>query len=138
MFNLLSCLDNRQLYQKRQILIVFSKTETYFLKLFISQTLNTIMSYKDKIKKVKGKKGPNVMLFALSTCGWCAKVKELLDNLGFEYSYVYVDLLEKKDEEEVRTELKKYNRDFAFPTTIINKKKLIAGFEEVDIRKALK
>jgi hypothetical protein len=31
---------------------------------------------------VPGKKSRRIMLYALSTCGWCHKTKKLLDDLG--------------------------------------------------------
>ena len=37
------------------------------------------------------------MLYALSTCVWCRRTKQLLDQLGVEYDYVDVDLLEGGD-----------------------------------------
>lgn len=95
------------------------------------------MAYKDSVKKVAGKKGRAVFLFALSTCGWCAKTRELLDNLGIEYRYVYVDLLEEDDQEEVRKEFEEYDTDFAFPKILIDKKKIISGFDESKIKEAL-
>ena len=48
---------------------------------------------------VDGKNRGNVMLFALSTCGWCAKTKDLLRQLGIAFDYTFVDLLDGKDQE---------------------------------------
>jgi len=36
------------------------------------------------------------MLYALSTCVWCKKTKELLASLGVDHSYVFVDLLPRR------------------------------------------
>ena len=44
-------------------------------------------------KHVPGKKGPYIMLYALSTCPWCQKTKHLLDEMGLEYYYEDVDML---------------------------------------------
>lgn len=87
--------------------------------------------------KVKGKKAAEIFLFALSTCGWCAKVKALLNRAGVEYSYVDVDLLGSKEHEEIRREFEKYDTDFSFPKTIINNK-VISGFDEDEILEAIK
>ena len=95
------------------------------------------MSYKEKLKKVKGKKEVEIMLFALSTCGWCKRTKDLLNSLGVEYNYVDVDLLDEKDKGEVENILNKFNSN-GFPTTIINNITAIHGFDEDKIRKAIK
>lgn len=46
-----------------------------------------------EMQNVPGEDRGRVMLYALSTCGWCARTKELLTDLGVGFSYVYVDLL---------------------------------------------
>ena len=94
------------------------------------------MTYKNNIVKVNGRKGVSIFLFALSTCGWCAKAKKLLTDLGLEFEYVYVDLLGDEDQAEVDAELEKLGTDMSFPKIIINDK-IISGFEEQKIRKAL-
>ena len=47
-----------------------------------------------KIEHVNGENRGKILLYALSTCGWCKKTKGLLNKLGVEYSYIYVDLVE--------------------------------------------
>ena len=86
---------------------------------------------------VKGarKKG-EVILYALSTCGWCAKTKELLTNLGVEFSYVYVDLLPREEMERAFTEVKRFNPAGSFPTVVIDGRKTIVGFREEQLREA--
>ena len=90
-----------------------------------------------EIEKVKGEKKGKIMLYALSTCGWCRKTKQLLDSLGVEYSYVYVDYLEGDDSENTMDEIKKWNPKCSFPTLVINDKKCIIGFNEDEILEAL-
>ena len=86
---------------------------------------------------VDGKNKGNVMLYALSTCGWCKKTKELLNNLGVEYDYIYVDLLKGDAQDEAIKEIKKFIRACNFPTMVINDKKCIVGYNEEDIKEAL-
>ena len=95
------------------------------------------MSYKDCIKKISGDKKGDIFVFALSTCGWCAKTKELLNKLKVEYCYVDVDLLDLKQREEVKKEFDKYKTDFSFPKVRINNK-IISGFQPEEIKKAIK
>lgn len=83
---------------------------------------------------VEGENKGKIMLYALSTCGWCRKTKELLNELGVEYEYIYVDLLE--DEDTAMDEVKKLNPRRSFPTLVIDDK-CIVGFKEDEIREAL-
>ena len=89
-----------------------------------------------QVERVEGENKGKIMLYALSTCGWCRKTKELLNELGVEYEYIYVDLLEDKDEDTAMEEVKKWNPRRSFPTLIIDDK-CIVGFREEEIREAL-
>lgn len=89
------------------------------------------------VTHVKGKNVGKVMLYALSTCVWCRKTRALLEDLGIEYDYVYVDLLNGDEEESAIQEIKKHNPDGAMPTLVINDDKCIVGFKEDEIREAL-
>ena len=86
--------------------------------------------------KIKGKDKGKVMLYALSTCGWCKKTKNLLRDLDAEYSYIDVDKLEGAEKEMVMDEVIKWNPACSFPTLVINDK-CITGFKEDEIKKAL-
>ena len=86
---------------------------------------------------VKGKKQQGeVRLYALSTCGWCAKTKELLTGLGVDFSYVYVDLLPRNEMEKAFEEVRRFNPACSFPTVVINGGKTIVGFREQELREA--
>jgi glutaredoxin-like protein NrdH len=90
------------------------------------------------IEHVAGKKMGTVMLYALSTCGWCAKTKELLRELGVEFDYTYVDLLEGKEQDDAMNQVEKWNPSGSFPTLVINNRKSIIGFKEQEIRSELR
>ncbi len=86
---------------------------------------------------VPGKNAGQIVLYALSTCGWCAKTKKLLDDLGVEYYYEYVDHLQGEAREKAIREVEKWNPSCSFPTLVINNETCIVGFKEDKIRKAL-
>ncbi|MGA2913732.1 MAG: glutaredoxin family protein [Methanoregula sp.] len=90
------------------------------------------------IEHVNGEKKGKVMLYALSTCGWCAKTKELLRELGVDFDYMFVDLLEGQEQDNAMNEVEKWNPNGSFPTLVIRDKKSIIGFREEEIREALK
>ncbi len=90
-----------------------------------------------EIKHVAGKNKGKVMLYALSTCGWCKKTKKLFDRLGIEYHYVDVDLVEDAERESVRKEVMRWNPRGSFPTVVINDKICIVGYDEQKINEVI-
>jgi glutaredoxin-like protein NrdH len=89
------------------------------------------------VEHVNGKNAGSIMLYALSTCGWCHKTKDLLTSLGVEYDYVFVDLLSDPERESTLKIVQKWNPKSSFPTIVINNN-CIVGFKEDEIKKALK
>jgi len=90
------------------------------------------MNFEHVAGKTKGK----VTLYALSTCIWCKKTKELLSSLGIAFDYVYVDLLKGDDRSNAIEKIKKYNPSTSFPTLVIGEKAIV-GFREKEIKEAL-
>jgi glutaredoxin len=88
--------------------------------------------------QVPGKNVGKINLYALSTCIWCKKTKELLDKMGVEYYYEYVDLLQGDEKERALREIRRWNPDSNFPTLVINDQKCIVGFDEDKIKETLK
>jgi glutaredoxin-like protein NrdH len=86
---------------------------------------------------IPGKKSRHIMLYALSTCGWCQKTKKLLDDLGVEYNYEYVDQLHGDVKEEVIRKVTAWNPRCSFPTLVLDNEKCIIGYKEDEIREAL-
>ena len=86
---------------------------------------------------VNWKNKGEILLYALSTCGWCKKTKSLLNKFGVEYSYINVDELDSSEKNEIVKEVKKWNPNINYPTIVINNKKCIVGFKEDEIREAL-
>jgi hypothetical protein len=55
---------------------------------------------------VAGNDKGKIMLYALSTCIWCKKTRELLQSSGAAFDYVYVDLLKGEDRAQAIEEIK--------------------------------
>jgi glutaredoxin-like protein NrdH len=89
------------------------------------------------VNHVPGRNAGHVMLFALSTCGWCAKTRKLLEDLGVAYDYEYVDQLQGAERQESIKKVTKWNPACSFPTLVLNDQKCIIGFKEDEIREAL-
>ena len=95
------------------------------------------MALEQHRKHVSGKKGEDVLLYALSTCGWCRKTKNLLDDMGVEYDYIDVDQLDPDTKKEAIENIKVWNPNYSFPTMVINNEKCIVGYQEEKVREAL-
>ena len=88
------------------------------------------------VEHVAGKNIGSVMLYALSTCSWCRKTRNLLEEMGVEYDYEYVDLLPEEERKETLKNMERWNSSRSFPTMVINGK-VIVGFDEPQIRQAV-
>ena len=86
---------------------------------------------------IHGENKGSILLFALSTCGWCKKVKDLLDELNVEYDYVYADLTQGEERNKIVSQLKNYNSKISFPTLIINETNVIVGYNPDEIKELL-
>jgi len=91
----------------------------------------------ENLNHITGNYKGNLILYALSTCIWCKKTKTLLENLGIDFYYIDVDLLEEAEKVRITNELKIWNPQSSFPTLVINHEKCIVGFSEEKIRMEL-
>lgn len=91
----------------------------------------------DRVTVEGSKKAHQVLLYALSTCGWCKMTKAFLKEKDVHYEYIDVDKLGDVDKETVNNVIRKYGGRLAFPTIIIDDKTLITGFKKDEIAKAL-
>lgn len=79
---------------------------------------------------------PKVKMFTLSTCSHCKAAKRYLDSCTIKYDATEIDLLTGEERAAALEEVKKINPACSFPTIIIGDK-VIVGFREEEIRKAL-
>jgi glutaredoxin len=89
------------------------------------------------IEHVDGRQCGKVMLFALSTCVFCKMTKDWLTEQNIAFDYVYVDLLEGQERDDVVNELQKYNPKLSLPTIVIGGKYTVVGLYEDKILEAL-
>ena len=89
------------------------------------------------ISKVVGNNSKHkVFVYALSTCVWCKMTKQFLKDNDVAYEFVDVDLADEDDKDKIREEILKKGGDLSYPTTIVDDKKVIAGFRK-DLLKAV-
>jgi glutaredoxin-like protein NrdH len=77
-----------------------------------------------------------VKIYTLSTCSHCRATKKFLDEWNIEYSFTDVDLLYGDERKAIMDEVMKFNPQCSFPTILIGNK-VIVGFREDEIRRAL-
>lgn len=87
--------------------------------------------------RVAGRKsGRRVVLYALSTCGWCRMAKELLAEAGVEHEYVDVDLCAGEERTRVTAEVRRLNPRCNYPVLVVGDR-VIVGYDPEKIREAL-
>lgn len=78
-----------------------------------------------------------VVLFALSTCGWCRRTKKLLNDAGVKYQVFDVDLLEGEEKEQARQQVARHNPRRSYPTLVVDDEKVVIGYNEERLREVL-
>jgi glutaredoxin len=76
----------------------------------------------------------DILIYALSTCGWCRKTKNFLKSEGVGFDYIDVDFLSGEELRETMEALEKYNKTGSFPTIVFNNTIGIIGFNESKIK----
>ncbi len=76
------------------------------------------------------------MLYTLSTCVHCKATKQFLREHGIEFDYIDVDTLEGDNRDKIRDEVMRVSGGYRFPTIVVGKK-VIIGFQEDKLKKAL-
>lgn len=81
------------------------------------------------------KKDWKVRLYALSTCGHCHRVIEFLKEHSIEFSYVYVDNVDREIMKNRRKNLKeKFGRVVSYPFLVVNDTEYVLGFVEEKLK----
>ncbi len=75
--------------------------------------------------------------YGLSTCIWCRKARQLLEELGVPFEFAYVDLLDGEERESTLAELAPFGGGETFPTLVIDGSSCVIGFRPDEIRKSL-
>lgn len=88
--------------------------------------------------KVEGNNSKHkVLIYAISTCGWCRRAKNTLKEMDVEYEYVDVDLCSREDREQIRQDILSRGGRLAYPTIIIDNKTLLTGPSREELREVL-
>lgn len=74
----------------------------------------------------------DIVVYALSTCGFCKRGLKFLRDNSIAFRYVYVDHLPFEDKKELKRELReKFDRRIIYPYLVINEgSEIITGFND--------
>ena len=78
-----------------------------------------------------------VTFYGLSTCVWCKRTRQFLEDNDVAFDFFYVDLLKGKEREEAITQVREWNRATSFPTVVVNDDRCIVGYKPDEIKEAL-
>lgn len=70
-----------------------------------------------------------VILYALSTCGWCRRTKELLNQNSVEHEFCDIDVATGHEKKQAMAEVKKLNHHGSYPTIVIGNE-VVVGFDQ--------
>ncbi|MBT8171525.1 glutaredoxin family protein [Candidatus Bathyarchaeota archaeon] len=79
----------------------------------------------------------HVLVYAISTCGWCKKAKNFLKENNVQFEYVDIDLCSNEDKEKIRQEIQSHGGQLVYPTLIIDNKTLLNGAPQDKLKKVL-
>lgn len=80
---------------------------------------------------------PKIVFYGLSTCIWCKRTRQFLEEQGVTFDFFYVDLLEGAEREAVIEQVRRWNPLVSFPTLVFDGARAIVGFRPDEIKEAL-
>lgn len=76
--------------------------------------------------------GLHLLFIGLTTCGYCKRAVEYLNNSGYQYHYFYLDELPQEMKIPVKREFhERFGVRMNFPTLIVDDEDYLVGFIEV-------
>ncbi len=70
-----------------------------------------------------------VKFYGISTCIWCRKTRQFLEEKQVSFDFFYVDLLDAEERDAIKDEVRKWNPKVSFPTLVIDEETEIVGYK---------
>jgi len=87
---------------------------------------------------IQGSKNEHrIMFYGLSTCIWCKRTRQFLENQGVSFDFVYVDLFHGQEREELVAEIRQWNPAISFPTIVVDNKQCVVGYKPDELKETL-
>jgi glutaredoxin-like protein NrdH len=81
--------------------------------------------------------GHDVVMYGLSTCVWCKKMREFLESENVAFRLIYVDKIEGDERQEVMREVRKWNPASSFPVVVVDDQRSVNGYRPDEVREVL-
>ena len=80
--------------------------------------------------KIEGTRKDHQLIFmGLTTCSFCKKGKQFLDDNDFSYNYLYLDKIDPDAKKKLKIEFAEhFDKRLSYPTLIIDEKEILTGF----------
>ena len=78
-----------------------------------------------------------VTFYGLSTCVWCKRTRQLLEDNDVAFEFTYVDLLRGKERQDAIEQVRKWNPAASFPTLVVDGEQCVVGYKPDQIKGAL-
>ncbi|MFQ6099894.1 MAG: glutaredoxin family protein [Anaerolineae bacterium] len=79
----------------------------------------------------------HTMFYGLSTCIWCKRTRQFLEDQGVEFDFVYIDLLKGQEREEAVEQVRRWNPAVSFPTIVLDGRQCVVGYNPEKLKEAL-
>ena len=79
----------------------------------------------------------NTIFYGLSTCVWCKRTRQFLENEDVTFDYVYLDLLKGQEREEAMEQVRCWNSAVSFPTVVVDDSQCVIGYKPDKLKEAL-
>jgi glutaredoxin-like protein NrdH len=78
-----------------------------------------------------------VTFYGLSTCIWCRKTRNFLEEQGVAFDFIYVDLIHGQERDEVTAKIRQWNPSVSFPTIVVDGGQSVVGFKPDKLKEVL-
>ena len=79
----------------------------------------------------------HTVFYGLSTCIWCRRTRQFLEDQGVEFDFTYVDLLKGQEREEAVEQVRYWNSAGSFPTVVVDDSRCVVGYKTGELKEAL-
>ena len=78
-----------------------------------------------------------VMLYAISTCGWCRRTRKFLEDNDVAFDFIYMDLAKGQERADALEEVRRWNPATSFPTLVVDDAEAVVGYRTNEIAEVL-
>jgi len=79
----------------------------------------------------------HTVFYGLSTCIWCRRTRQFLEDQGAEFDFTYIDLLKGRERKEAVEQVRRWNSAASFPTVVVDDSRCVVGYKPEKLKEAL-